>query len=88
MPERSLVVAYDFCEDLVDACLYDSDEFQRVYDVLEEIRQKPEGGDKFLYSGHAGDHYVVECGRFLIIYQFSATKVWIKTLQLDQDHVR
>ena len=49
---------------------------------VKDLLTDPRRGALVVFSGYPGDHRVVDCGRFLFIYQFSDRKLRIKAVRL------
>lgn len=89
MPERSLENSEQFCHDLASFTVGNEREFNATVECVRRVVETPGLGNLFLFglplfSGHSGRHYFVICGRFLLVYQYSDTTVWMKSLFLKE----
>ena len=60
-------------------------ELDEVSLCLKNLEVHPWAGERFEYSGYAGEHWAVECGRFIIVYQFSSTELRPKEIRLIRE---
>ncbi len=88
MPERFLLIAEQFNEDLIEFTANDPAGKAHVKSCVRRIYAQPESEDLVpfqppLIKSDPGKQYFFVCGRFTIIYQFSSENVWIKTLVME-----
>jgi hypothetical protein len=61
-----------------------NDEIKLVRDCLCSLESEPLQGMRFRYDLYSGVHWVIETGRFVLVYQFSSSEVRAKEILLGE----
>lgn len=81
---RTVTFAESVTEKLATLCR-DEDEVNQIAALFETL--VPESGFQIFFSGYPGDHRGVEFGRFVFVYQFSASEVRVKSVDLSSKYL-